>query len=108
MLRTMLVSAAALAITGGAAGAQTIIYDDGYAAMGAPVIVERRAAPVIVERRAAVLPTAPVIVAPAERFVIVDDFDRLSPGAPFGTGPNDEKKTAGEARRDLFDRHVVR
>jgi hypothetical protein len=94
MIRTMLASAAALAVTAGAAGAQTIIYDDGYAMYGAPVIVERRAA---------VMPAPPVFVAPAERYVVIDDFDQLSPGAPTGPDSQDHKRTVGDARRDALD-----
>ena len=94
MIRTILASAAALAVTAGAAGAQTIIYDDGYATYGAPVIVERRAA---------VMP-GPVFVEPASPYVVLDDFDTLSPGAPTGQGATDNKRTVGDARRDALDR----
>lgn len=95
MIRTMLASAA-VAVTAGVAGAQTIIYDDGhYVSVAEP--------PVIVERRAAIIPTAPVIVEPADRVVVVTDFDQLSPGAPSSSGSNDEKRTVGDVRRDFFD-----
>jgi hypothetical protein len=94
MIRTILASAAALSVTAGAAGAQTVIYDDGYVTYGAPVIVERRAA---------VIPAPPVFVAPADRYVIFDHFDQLSPGAPTGQDATDNKRTVGDARRDARD-----
>lgn len=86
MLRTFLVSAASLTLLAGAAGAQTVIYDDGYVALGAPVIVERRAA---------VIP-GPVVtyVEPAPRVVVIPELRPLPPGALTTPSDTDSKRVA--------------
>jgi hypothetical protein len=88
MIRTMLASAAALALTAGAANAQTFIYGgDPYVAAVAP--------PIIVERRAAVIPApGPVFVEPAPRVVVVPDLMPLPPGALTTPDANDNKRVA--------------
>ena len=96
MIQRILASTAVLALTAGAASADMYVYGGGPYVARAPMVVERHAAP---------LPHAPMaIYEPAPYLLVVPEVDRLAPGAPTGSGPNDEKRTVGDEYRATFDR----